>query len=81
MSTSVNPLNPALFPSDVNVIKLASKLPQVGTTILTVMSAMAAEKGAVNLGQGFPDFGCDPKLLQAVTDAMFTTNPLRLLGR
>ncbi|HEY2254336.1 MAG TPA: pyridoxal phosphate-dependent aminotransferase [Variovorax sp.] len=49
---------------------LQSKLPAVGTTIFTVMSALATEKQAVNLGQGFPDFGCDPKLLQAVTDAM-----------
>ncbi len=49
---------------------LQSKLPQVGTTIFTVMSALAAEKGAVNLGQGFPDFNCDPKLVNAVTDAM-----------
>ena len=40
--------------------------PQVGTTIFTVMSALAAEHGAVNLGQGFPDFDCDPKLLDAV---------------
>ena len=47
-----------------------TKLPAVGTTIFTVMSALAAEKNAVNLGQGFPDFGCDPALLQAVTDAM-----------
>jgi methionine aminotransferase len=50
---------------------LHTKLPKVGTTIFTVMSALAAEKGAVNLGQGFPDFDCDPALLvQAVTDAM-----------
>jgi methionine transaminase len=49
---------------------LRTKLPAVGTTIFTVMSALAAEKGAVNLGQGFPDFDCDPKLVQAVTDAM-----------
>lgn len=49
---------------------LQSKLPAVGTTIFTVMSALAAEKQAVNLGQGFPDFNCDPQLLQAVTDAM-----------
>jgi methionine transaminase len=49
---------------------LQSKLPQVGTTIFTVMSALAAEKGAVNLGQGFPDFDCDPQLVNAVTDAM-----------
>src|SRR5213595_717077 len=47
-----------------------TKLPAVGTTIFTVMSALATEKGAVNLGQGFPDFDCDPRLVQAVTDAM-----------
>jgi methionine transaminase len=47
-----------------------TKLPAVGTTIFTVMSALATEKGAVNLGQGFPDFDCDPKLVQAVTHAM-----------
>lgn len=47
-----------------------SKLPQVGTTIFTVMSALAAEHGAVNLGQGFPDFECDPLLVDAVTHAM-----------
>lgn len=47
-----------------------TKLPAVGTTIFTVMSALAAEKDAVNLGQGFPDFDCDPRLVQAVTDAM-----------
>ena len=49
---------------------VTTKLPAVGTTIFTVMSALAAEKNAVNLGQGFPDFNCDPKLLQAVTEAM-----------
>jgi methionine aminotransferase len=49
---------------------LQTKFPTMGTTIFTVMSALAAEKGAVNLGQGFPDFDCDPKLLDAVTDAM-----------
>ena len=47
-----------------------SKTPNMGTTIFTVMSALATEHQAVNLGQGFPDFGCDPRLLQAVTDAM-----------
>ena len=51
---------------------LTSRLPQVGTTIFTVMSALATETGAVNLGQGFPDFGCDPALPQAVSDAMAT---------
>lgn len=49
---------------------LQSRLPNVGTTIFTVMSALAAEKGAVNLGQGFPDFDCDPRLVDAVTEAM-----------
>lgn len=47
-----------------------TKLPAVGTTIFTVMSALATEKNAVNLGQGFPDFGCDPQLLQDVSAAM-----------
>ena len=49
---------------------LTSRLPNVGTTIFTVMSALATETGAVNLGQGFPDFGCDPALVDAVTQAM-----------
>ena len=50
--------------------ELVSKLPSVGTNIFTVMSTLAAEKGAVNLGQGFPDFNCDPLLVDAVSDAM-----------
>lgn len=49
---------------------LDSRLPSVGTTIFSVMSALAMEKNAVNLGQGFPDFGCDPALLDAVSAAM-----------
>ncbi len=49
---------------------LQTKLPAVGTTIFTVMSALATEHQAVNLGQGFPDFDCDPSLLDAVNDAM-----------
>ena len=49
---------------------LISKLPNVGTTIFTVMSGLALEKNAVNLGQGFPDFNCDPHLVDVVTDAM-----------
>lgn len=47
-----------------------SRLPNVGTTIFTVMSALATETGAVNLGQGFPDFNCDSRLTAAVTEAM-----------
>ncbi len=49
---------------------LQTKLPAVGTTIFTVMSGLAASSGAVNLGQGFPDFDCDPRLVHAVADAM-----------
>ena len=48
----------------------ASKLPHVGTTIFTTMSALAQETGAVNLGQGFPDFECDPRLLDMMNSAM-----------
>ena len=49
---------------------LISKHPQMGTTIFSVMSALATEFGAVNLGQGFPDFECDPKLIWEVNSAM-----------
>ena len=49
---------------------LQTKLPAVGTTIFTVMSELAARHGAVNLGQGYPDFDCDKKLINAVTSAM-----------
>ena len=49
---------------------LQSRLPQVGTTIFTVMSSLAQESGAVNLGQGYPDFPCDPVLPAFVTAAM-----------
>ncbi len=52
------------------MISLQSRLPNVGTTIFTVMSALAAEKNAVNLGQGFPDFDCAPQLVDAVALAM-----------
>jgi methionine aminotransferase len=44
-----------------------SKLPNVGTTIFTVMSRLAAEHGAINLSQGFPDFDCAPELRALVT--------------
>ena len=49
---------------------LVSKLPHVGTTIFSVMSALALEHDAVNLGQGFPDFECDPELIHSVSKAM-----------
>ena len=49
---------------------LQSKLPRVATNVFSVMSALAAEHKAINLGQGFPDFDCDPRLVNAVTAAM-----------
>lgn len=48
----------------------ASKLPTVGTTIFTVMSQLATEHAAVNLGQGFPDFPMDKELTALVAKAM-----------
>ena len=63
------PMSPALAAAARQTV-LPSRLPNVGTTIFTVMSALATEKGAVNLGQGFPDFDCDPALVDAVTAAM-----------
>lgn len=47
-----------------------SKLPGVGTTIFSVMSALAQEHGAVNLGQGFPNFDMDMALVDLVYDKM-----------
>jgi len=49
---------------------LQSRLPAVGTTVFTLMSTLANEHGAVNLGQGFPDFACDARLIDAVDAAM-----------
>ena len=59
----MNPLETPSFPS---------RLPQVGTTIFTVMSALAAEHQAINLGQGFPDFPCDRQLIGEVNQAMLS---------
>ncbi|MEH0165865.1 pyridoxal phosphate-dependent aminotransferase [Roseateles microcysteis] len=51
-------------------LTLQSRLPHVGTTVFSTMSALAAQHGAVNLGQGFPDFACDRRLIDAVDAAM-----------
>jgi methionine aminotransferase len=51
-------------------VAIDSKLPWVGTTIFTVMSKLAAECGAINLSQGFPDFPTDPALFEATLNAM-----------
>src|SRR6185437_13701918 len=50
--------------------RMPSKLPDVGTTIFTVMSRRARELGALNLGQGFPDYEIDPRLYELVAAAM-----------
>jgi len=52
------------------MISINSKLPQAGTTIFTVMSALAAETGAINLSQGFPDYETSPELIELVNQAM-----------
>jgi methionine aminotransferase len=52
------------------MICVESRLPGVGTTIFTVMSRLAAETGAINLSQGFPDFDPDPELIEEVARQM-----------
>ncbi len=52
------------------MIPIVSKLPQIGTTIFTVMSALANEVSAVNLSQGFPDYDTSPELIELVNQAM-----------
>jgi methionine aminotransferase len=49
---------------------LPSKLPKIGTTIFSVMTALANEHGALNLAQGFPDFSCSPELIALVNKYM-----------
>jgi methionine transaminase len=51
-------------------MRFQSKLPEVGTTIFTVMSRRALEEGALNIGQGFPDYAIDPRLAQSLIDAV-----------
>jgi methionine aminotransferase len=51
-------------------LQIHSKLPDVGTTIFTVMSALATEYNAVNLGQGFPDYEMSEELISLVDEAM-----------
>jgi methionine aminotransferase len=53
-----------------SAVSVESKLPDIGTSIFTVMTRLANERGAINLSQGFPDFDCDPALVEAVARAM-----------
>lgn len=50
--------------------KLASKLPELETSIFSKMSLMATETGAINLSQGFPDFGVDPTLIRLMQKSL-----------
>ncbi len=51
-------------------MRFNSKLPDVGTTIFTVMSRRALEEGALNVGQGFPDYPIDPRLAASLTEVI-----------
>src|SRR5487761_2253388 len=51
-------------------MRFRSKLPDVGTTIFTVMSKRALDEGALNIGQGFPDYPIDEHLANLVTEAL-----------
>jgi len=51
-------------------LRFTSKLPEVGTTIFTVMSRRAIEEGALNIGQGFPDYPIDPRLSTSLTEVI-----------
>jgi methionine aminotransferase len=51
-------------------VQFKSKLPEVGTTIFTVMSRRAAEENALNIGQGFPDYAIDPRLSNALVEVI-----------
>src|SRR5690554_156252 len=55
-------------------MRLISKLPNVGTTIFTVMSQLANDHKAINLGQGFPDFDPDIDLMTKVSQAMMESH-------
>lgn len=57
------------FPNLIN-----SKLPNIGTTIFTVMSKLAVENNAINLSQGFPDFMCNPEIIELVNKYMKSGN-------
>ena len=51
-------------------MRFSSKLPEVGTTIFTVMSRRALEENALNIGQGFPDYPIDPRLARSLSEAV-----------
>ncbi len=61
---------PFAMPPTPSSVQVRSRLPATGTSIFSVMSALAQQHGAVNLGQGFPDYAIDPVLIDLVGAAM-----------
>ena len=59
-------------------MSLKSKLPDVGTTIFTIMSKMAADNGAMNLSQGYPDFDAHPDLIDLEPDCYWRVTVVRI---
>ena len=57
-------------PGALSLDAFTSKLPEVGTTIFTVMSRRAAEENALNIGQGFPDYAIDPRLSASLIEVI-----------
>ena len=55
-------------------MQIQSKLPNVGTTIFTVMSGLANEVGAINLSQGFPNYNTAQRLQELVTEVLINTH-------
>jgi methionine aminotransferase len=55
-------------------MNIASRLPDIGTSIFSIMSKMALDHGAINLSQGFPDFGIDEKIIHMVQRYMLEGN-------
>ena len=53
-----------------STVPVSSKLPDIGVSIFAVQTRLANEHKAINLSQGFPDFDCDPALVEAVSRAM-----------
>ena len=53
-----------------SAVPVTSKLPDIGVSIFSVMTRLANEHKAINLSQGFPDFDCEPALVEAVAKAM-----------
>lgn len=61
---------PAGFRTWETELRFGSKLPEVGTTIFTVMSRRAIEEQALNIGQGFPDYAIDPRLSNSLIEVV-----------